>query len=773
MLSAVRTKERDTARIIPYRTYDLVRDAVHLARMAPGPVLLGPAAGVAAQAVIIAITWPEWLRVKREVAVLVGVLSRQAHPSVRDVLPAAHGLALALAVGLAASGLAWAAGAIAMAAPMRRAADRAAAGLTTTVSQSLRRSALGHGHPRPAGGTARLCLITAGCAVIAATLVAALLNIFAPTNTVQVRGSILTVVEPAAWSMAASLAAMSVVVVTVLPLGRAILVTAPAQAAADDRTPAPAPARRGVRQRRGPFTCPPGPRTGQEAPSSRQRLTTCMTALLGLGATALSAAFVAESMLSRPIADDYRYFADIRRLDMLAFLAHHLGQSGRYSEGLLAWVAYRLGGVASVQWMPVVLLGFLVAAATATVRAFVPGFRALPRSTALATGSAASALAVTAAPSVIDSYLWFTSSTVYVPATGMLMTCCLALRAAIRRPAGGMRTAFTAIALVLVVIAQGFYEASSLLTVAAAVAFVMVLAARRDRANLPIGMLVAGAAIAGFATMYFAPGERLRAHATGGGNVLVASLGAIYGQLQLWQSTRLAAWLLAAALGVALAVLITRRSSPRMLLRLFAAGGVLLVAVPAACAFVSFYSLNWAPWRTYTLASASFCWGIALLAGAAGALLLQQRAPSTVHRRIPSRMTVIVAAGTALGVIAAVPGQAAIISAEAMRARMMQYRDALVQKQLAAGDRKIVVYPAPLLVYPTDARDFEFTAVQSKSWFEPGYRGYFGIPADTVLRFVTHPPAGYCASDPRVAAGAPVTCQPGSERSKGTPEPPA
>jgi hypothetical protein len=93
-----------------------------------------------------------------------------------------------------------------------------------------------------------------------------------------------------------------------------------------------------------------------------------------------------------------------------------------------------------------------------------------------------------------------------------------------------------------------------------------------------------------------------------------------------------------------------------------------------------------------------------------------------------------------------------------MRASMMEYRDALVQKQLAAGDRVIVVYPAPLLVYPTDARDFQFTPVQSKHWFAAGYRTYFGVPADAVLRFVTHPPAGYCTDDPRVAAGAVVTC---------------
>ena len=102
-------------------------------------------------------------------------------------------------------------------------------------------------------------------------------------------------------------------------------------------------------------------------------------------------------------------------------------------------------------------------------------------------------------------------------------------------------------------------------------------------------------------------------------------------------------------------------------------------------------------------------------------------------------MGVIVAAWTAIGVVTAVPGQAAIVSAGSMRASMMEYRDALVHKQITAGDHKIVVYPAPLLVYPADARDFEFTTAQSKGWFEPGYRSYFGIPAHATLRLVTHP----------------------------------
>lgn len=759
MFSLIRTREPDTRRVT-CGSYDLVRDAVRLARMAPGTVLaLAPVVGVISQAVAVAVTWPEWLRAEREVAVLVGVLSRQAHPSVRDVLPSAHALVVALGIGLGVSVLAWAGGTAVMTAPMRRAAERAASGLRTTLLQSLQRTPRAQARDRPAGGITRLCLVTAGCALTAAALTAALLTTTAPALTVQVRGSVLTVVEPTVWSMASALAAISVVVVTMIPLGRAVLAAAPVQSVAAGYEPAPDTPASGVRQE--PDSPEPAirPPAGRAATSSPGRVTTRITVMLGVGAAALSAAFLAESVHARPIADDYRYFAVIRRLGAVAFLMHHLDtESGRYSQGLLVWIAYRLGGVASVQWMPVVLLGFLVAMTTAAAREFLPGFQALPRSAALAVGSAASALAVTAAPSVVDSYLWLTSSTVYVPAIGMLMAVCLALRAALRRHTRGTRAAFAALAILLTVIAQGFYEASSLLAVAAAVILVVILTVRRDRANLPVGLLVTGAAIAGFAVMYFAPGERIRANATGGGSLLVASLGAVYGQLQLWQSTRLAAWLLAGGLGLALAVLLAWRSSPGALLTVLAAGGVLLVVIPALCAFVSFYSLNWAPWRTYTVASASFCWGTVLLVGAVGALLIRERKPGAEHRLIPSAMSFIVAACTALGVVAAVPGQAAIVSAESKRASMMDYRDALVQKQLAAGDREITVYPAPLLVYPTDARDFEFTAVQSKAWFEPGYRDYFGIPAGDALRFVTDPPTGYCSDDPRVAAGAAALC---------------
>jgi hypothetical protein len=126
-------------------------------------------------------------------------------------------------------------------------------------------------------------------------------------------------------------------------------------------------------------------------------------------------------------------------------------------------------------------------------------------------------------------------------------------------------------------------------------------------------------------------------------------------------------------------------------------------------------------------------------AGHTAGLATAPRKPGAEHRLIPSGMGVIVAACTVIGVVTAVRGQAPIVSAESMRATMMDYRNALVHKQLAAGDPVIVVFPAPLLVYPTDARDIEFTAVQSKGWFVPGYRSYVAIPGHAAPRFVTHP----------------------------------
>lgn len=80
----------------------------------------------------------------------------------------------------------------------------------------------------------------------------------------------------------------------------------------------------------------------------------------------------------------------------------------------------------------------------------------------------------------------------------------------------------------------------------------------------------------------------------------------------------------------------------------------------------------------------------------------------------------------------------------------MEMRDRVVHEQVAEGRTVIDVMPAPLLVFPTDARDFEYAEVQTKEWFEPGYRAFFGLSGVT-LKFSTMPPPGYCTDDPRIA----------------------
>ena len=734
-----------------WRGYELACDAAHAGRLAPGPVLVwGTLSGLLLQAAALIATWPQWQRAEHEMAALVVIASQQAHPRVQEVLPHAEALASALGTGAAASVLAWIAAAAFPAVPVRRAADRAASGLRTTLGQSLTRSPLVHPRRGPQGAVWYVATLTAGSAILAATVVAALLTTTAPAATVHVRGSTLTIVEPTVWSMAVTLCVVSAVIATLVPLGRAVALTQTGPGSHGGGTAQAA--------------CEPdmtGPRVADTSASdpeaqrspARSKAVTLVTAALGLSAAALAAMYAVEAMLARPIADDYRYFAVIRQLGVTHFLAHHLDtESGRYSQGLLVWSAYRIGGLASVQWMPIFYLAFLVLTTAATLRAFIPVFRGLPYLTALAAGGAAVMLAIVAAPSVVDSYLWLTSSTVYVPEIPMLMAAALALRAAMQRQPPGRRNAFAAVAVVLVFVAQGFYEASSLLAAGAAAALLVAMLARRDARNVILAAAVTLAALAGLAVMYFAPGERIRAAAAGGGNVLVGALGAAYGQLQLWQSFGAGQWLLILALGLGLGALLARRTPARAVLRMLVTGGILLVAVPAACSFVSFYSLNWAPWRTYTLSAAAFCWGSAMVVGAVTALLSRRLAGTRA-------LSVLIAVAAFAGVIALVPAGSAVVSAEAKRASMMDYRDALVQEQLRAGKPDVLVYPAPLLYYPTDARDFEFTATQNKAWFGPGYRAYFGIPPTDKLEFVTHPPPGYCTDDPRIADGSPLTCR--------------
>lgn len=498
----------------------------------------------------------------------------------------------------------------------------------------------------------------------------------------------------------------------------------------------------------------PMPATLPRAPSKSLRAASWTLAIV---AAALLALLIVPLAANRPIADDYRYFANIRGSGFGSFVVAHLQtETGRYTQGALMWLVFQLLGPSAIQVVPCLLIIGLAGALLAALRVFAPE-RLRNWSLAVPLAVCSGLLAVVAMPSVPDSFLWLSSSTVYL--TGVigwiLAVTCLALS---WRTSGRRRAGWTALAATAAFLAQGCYEAVSALGVLAAIAAVVVaVRSRHDRAGrLVPAVVLLLVSCAGFAIIGLAPSVQTRAATTAAGNVLVGSFGAVFTDLQLWHGFGAGPWLLALGIGIVLAIGLSA-APPRTALRTGWIGAAVLTLVPVVCGAISFLGLGWAPIRTYTVPAIAFALGLALVVGAVGAALpqwLPQPSP-TALLRLPA---VALVAAIVVGGGLMVPGLARLAHAETLRAAAVDSRNDSVAAQLVGNPSTVVVTPAPLLYYPAEARDFEFREVQPQDWFWAGFKRYFRIPDATVLEYVTEQPADYCVDDPLVSNPVLTTC---------------
>jgi hypothetical protein len=495
--------------------------------------------------------------------------------------------------------------------------------------------------------------------------------------------------------------------------------------------------------------------TYEEVPTSTTLRVASWT--LAVVAAALLALLVIPVAANRPIADDYRYFANIRGSGLGSFLVAHLQtETGRYTQGALIWLAFQAFGPAAIQVMPGLLIAALAAALLAALRVFAPE-RLRSWSVAVPLAICTALLAVIAMPSLPDSFLWLSASTVYLPGVigWIVAVTCLgvAWRAAKWRRAG-----WTALSAIAAFLAQGCYEAVSALGVLAAVAItVVVVRSRHDRAGrLVPAIVLLLVSLAGLAIIGLAPSVQTRASTTAAGNILVGSFGAVFTDLQLWHGFGAGPWLLAVGIGIVLAIGLFP-APPRTALLTGWIGAAVLTLVPVVCGAISFLGLSWAPIRTYTVPALAFALGLALVVGAVGAAL-PRRLPQPLPRALQRLPAVALVVALVLGGGLMIPGLVRLAQAETLRAAAVDARNDSVAEQLLTTPSTVVVTPAPLLYYPAEARDFEFRAVQPQDWFWAGFKQYFRIPDATELEYVTRQPADYCVDDPRVSNPVLMTC---------------
>ena len=129
------------------------------------------------------------------------------------------------------------------------------------------------------------------------------------------------------------------------------------------------------------------------------------------------APFLVMAIFNQPIADDYVFFSLDHPGNPFATVAEsYLNWSGRLSPTFLISVFYHFWGSKTPAIMAIFLLVSLAVVSIRFIKVFFGRVKArdLPCSQALALGLLMTSLIMLSAYSIYDSYLWLTSSTIYI-----------------------------------------------------------------------------------------------------------------------------------------------------------------------------------------------------------------------------------------------------------------------------------------------------------------------------------------------------------------------
>ena len=135
--------------------------------------------------------------------------------------------------------------------------------------------------------------------------------------------------------------------------------------------------------------------------------------------------FLVMALFNQPIADDYAFFSQKHPGNPFVTMAYsYLHWTGRLSPNFLVSIFYHFWGSKTPAIMAMFLLVSLVVVSVWFIKVFFKQVktRDLPRSQALALGLLMTSLIMLSAYSIYDSYLWLTSSTIYITSIICVMT---------------------------------------------------------------------------------------------------------------------------------------------------------------------------------------------------------------------------------------------------------------------------------------------------------------------------------------------------------------
>jgi len=452
----------------------------------------------------------------------------------------------------------------------------------------------------------------------------------------------------------------------------------------------------------------------------------------------LIALIVVAAMMMRPVADDYAYFSDPTFGNPFKFAAHYyMDWTGRSSQAFWMSVLHNIFGNKVVIYgtllqtiiliLSVVLLVFTVIRKTKTVSLLK----------IISVGLLVSVLCIFMTPSVFDSNLWITSSSVYIGSLiGIFLSVSLAVHITRFKPSSKLLllTLF-----LITFLGQLFSEPTSVIMIG--VAFVAALLSAfvyRNQVFLRTAIVYLLGALTGLIYMYLSPGTRTRKEALQTDfdlhTIFISSITDFSKLAYIFTSHRI----LIIAVSALILSLLFIKFSKRNQLVITGVAFALSIIIPYVLFATTRYTLGESiPLRAFTVPVAL---AAIFLAVGVGSLISR----FAVLRLPQGRLIVVVilAILIPISLLTSVRETLPVVQATAIREHLYDGRESSIKQQIADQNPIIYFEPLPVLLANSDAVDFYYNQ-QPPAWFVEGFKTFYGIPVETSIQYENQP-NGYC-----------------------------
>lgn len=447
------------------------------------------------------------------------------------------------------------------------------------------------------------------------------------------------------------------------------------------------------------------------------------------------APFLVMAIFNQPIADDYVFFSLDHPGNPFATVAEsYLNWSGRLSPTFLISVFYHFWGSKTPAIMAIFLLVSLAVVSVRFIKVFFRQVKArdLPCSQALALGLLMTSLIMLSAYSIYDSYLWLTSSTIYITSIICAIAVVTLTIQLFTKPvitwsnwliyiASLIFTAFCCeITTIYLVGGFGF----SLIIYGLVKRFKLFKLKKTTKHNirvLVVGMVIVAGCLL---IIYFSPGSVKRRQTSHSifdwQKVFIEPLFQIakLGYLVTWERV-----LLVVGSAIALAIVLPKLR-PRQTIGVVVSIVIYLLAISYVFYLIMGYSLGGnIPLRSYIIPAGIILIGVAIIL----AVLLREYSTNVTYLLdITMILALIGAVATSYRVYKP------IIRAVILRHDAYITREIGLRQQANRTGSAIRVTPLPILLQDSEAQDIAFNNIQAK-WVTKAFKKYYHLPDDVML----------------------------------------